>query len=183
MLSYSNLLVTVAHTLKMKVIAEAKLKTNKISTDILACLLRADLIPKCYVWGKSSRCIQQVLRHRMFLLRLQTIVKNKILILLLDNRRSVDRFKVLTISLGQRGPAIPHLNMVYIVVTSAYYYNLYMDQIGKFWGVPLTEIRKKIDDFYVVTKYVDNDDFYKGGKKEVFTNNIDDLLERVFIKA
>jgi transposase len=59
-------------------IAEAKIKTDKISADILAHLLRADLIPECYVRGKSSQRIQQVLRQRMFLVRLKTMVKNKI---------------------------------------------------------------------------------------------------------
>ena len=70
--------VKVAHPLKVKAIAEAKIKTDKISADILAHLLRADLIPECYIRNQSSRRIQQVLRQRMFLVRLQTMVKNKI---------------------------------------------------------------------------------------------------------
>jgi len=70
--------VKVAHPLKVKAIAEAKIKTDKISADILAHLLRADLIPECYVRDAKSRRIQQVLRQRMFLVKLQTMVKNKI---------------------------------------------------------------------------------------------------------
>lgn len=70
--------VKVAHPLKVKAIAEAKIKTDKISADILAHLLRADLIPECYIRDKDSQRIQQVLRQRMFLVRLQTMVKNKI---------------------------------------------------------------------------------------------------------
>jgi transposase len=70
--------VKVAHPLKVKARAEAKIKTDKISADILTHLLRADLIPECYVRSKNSQRIQQVLRQRMFLVRLQTMVKNKI---------------------------------------------------------------------------------------------------------
>lgn len=70
--------VKVAHPLKVKAIAEAKIKTDKISADILAHLLRADLIPECYVRDADSQRIQQVLRQRMFFVRLRTMVKNKI---------------------------------------------------------------------------------------------------------
>jgi len=70
--------VKVAHPLKVKAIAEAKIKTDKISADILAHLLRADLIPECYVRDNQSQRIQQVLRQRMFLVRVKTMVKNKI---------------------------------------------------------------------------------------------------------
>lgn len=47
----------------------------------------------------------------------------------------------------------------------------------------LTEIRKKIDDFCAVNKDVDKDGFNNEEKEEIFTDNLDDLLERVFIKA
>ena len=70
--------VKVAHPLKVKTIAEAKIKTDKISADILAHLLRADLIPECYVRDRENQRIQQVLRQKMFMVRLQTMVKNKI---------------------------------------------------------------------------------------------------------
>lgn len=70
--------VKVAHPLKVKAIAEAKIKTDKISADILAHLLRADLIPECYVRDADSQRIQQVLRQRMFYVRVRTMTKNKI---------------------------------------------------------------------------------------------------------
>ena len=47
----------------------------------------------------------------------------------------------------------------------------------------LTEIRKKIDDFCAVNKDVDKNVFNNEEKEEIFTDNLDDLLERVFIKA
>jgi predicted transcriptional regulator YheO len=47
----------------------------------------------------------------------------------------------------------------------------------------LIEIRRKIDDFCAVNKDVDKNIFNNEEKEEIFTDNLDDLLERVFIKA
>jgi hypothetical protein len=49
--------VTLAHPLKVKAIAEARIKTDKISADILADRLRADLLPKAYAPSKQTRDI------------------------------------------------------------------------------------------------------------------------------
>ena len=103
MFSDCDLEIKVAHPLKVKVIAEAKIKTDKISADILAHLLRVDLIPECYVRGKSSQRIQQVLRQRMFLLRLKTMVKNKIHNLIDRQEDAREQAKVLLIYLEQKG--------------------------------------------------------------------------------
>jgi len=70
--------VALAHPLKVKTIAEARIKTDKISADILADLLRADLLPKSYAPGKETRELKSVLRQRMFIVRVQTMVKNRI---------------------------------------------------------------------------------------------------------
>lgn len=78
MLSEGMTEMKVAHPLKVKAIAEAKIKTDKISADTLAHLLRADLIPECHVRGRDNQRVQQVLRQRMFLVRMQTMVKNRI---------------------------------------------------------------------------------------------------------
>ena len=47
----------------------------------------------------------------------------------------------------------------------------------------LSEVRKMIDDFSVVTKDVDKEVSNNERKEEIFTDNIDDLLERIFVKA
>lgn len=70
--------VVLAHPLKTRAIAEAKIKTDKISADILADLLRADLLPRAYVPNKYTRDVKNILRQRMFFVRLQTMVKNRI---------------------------------------------------------------------------------------------------------
>lgn len=74
--------VTLAHPLKVKAIAEAKIKTDKIDSKTLAHLLRCDLVPAAYVCSPKARIIKNLLRHRMFLVRLQTMVKNRIHVLL-----------------------------------------------------------------------------------------------------
>ena len=70
--------VALAHPLKARAIAEARIKTDKISADILCDLLRANLLPKAYVPNKETREAKNILRQRMFFVRLQTMLKNRI---------------------------------------------------------------------------------------------------------
>lgn len=70
--------VNLAHPLKVKAIADAKIKTDKIDARVLAHLLRCDLLPKAYVPSKEGRYARAVLRQRMFYVRMQTMVKNRI---------------------------------------------------------------------------------------------------------
>ncbi len=74
--------VTLAHPLKVKAIAEAKIKTDKIDSTTLAHLLRCDLVPAAYVCSPQARITKNLLRHRMFLVRVQTMVKNRIHVVL-----------------------------------------------------------------------------------------------------
>lgn len=70
--------VVLAHPAKVKVIADARIKTDKIDSETLAHLLRANLIPPAYAPSRNTRAIKRVLRQRMFLVRIQTMVKNRI---------------------------------------------------------------------------------------------------------
>lgn len=70
--------VSLAHPLKVKAIASAKIKTDKIDAKVLAHLLRADLIPMAYVPTKEAQQARNILRQRMFFVRLQTMLKNRI---------------------------------------------------------------------------------------------------------
>lgn len=70
--------VTLAHPLKVKAIAEARIKTDKIDAATLAHLLRCDLIPAAYVCSPEARLIRRLLRHRMFLVTVRTMAKNRI---------------------------------------------------------------------------------------------------------
>jgi transposase len=73
--------VYLAHPLKVRAIAEARIKTDRIDSRILAHLLRCDLIPTAYVRPKPQRTDQLVLRQRLFFVRLRTMVKNRIHVL------------------------------------------------------------------------------------------------------
>ena len=74
--------VELAHPLKVRAIAEAKIKTDKIDSHILAQLLRADLIPGAYIPGKETRSFKEMIRQRIFLVRMRTRLKNRIHVLL-----------------------------------------------------------------------------------------------------
>ena len=54
--------VKLANPLKVKAIADAKIKTDKIDATILVHLLRADLIPEAYVPKVETRKIKNILR-------------------------------------------------------------------------------------------------------------------------
>ncbi|KAB2666928.1 IS110 family transposase [Brucella tritici] len=70
--------VVLAHPLKVKAIADAKIKTDKIDATVLAHLLRADLVPEAYAPSDRARELRLALRERMFYVRLRTMVKNRI---------------------------------------------------------------------------------------------------------
>lgn len=70
--------VTLAHPLKVRAIAEAKIKTDKIDAETLAQLLRADLIPAAYIPNRETRLFKEMIRQRIFLVRMRTRLKNRI---------------------------------------------------------------------------------------------------------
>lgn len=70
--------VQLAHPLKTKAIASARIKTDRIDAKILADLGRADLVPQAYIPPREVRDLRERLRHRAFLVALQTKLKNRI---------------------------------------------------------------------------------------------------------
>lgn len=74
--------VLLAHPLKVRAIADARIKNDRLDSEMLAHLLRADLIPEAYAPSKEVRPRKRVLRQRMFLVRIRTMVKNRIRALL-----------------------------------------------------------------------------------------------------
>ena len=77
--------VILAHPGKVRAIAEARIKTDKIDSETLAHLLRADLIPQAYAPSKDIRAKKRVLRQRMFFVRVRTMLKNRIKALLVQH--------------------------------------------------------------------------------------------------
>jgi len=74
----SKIEVVLAHPQKVKAIANAQIKTDKIDSEILARLLKADMIPTAYYTPKLEREVREVIRARGSLVGLKTQVKNKI---------------------------------------------------------------------------------------------------------
>jgi transposase len=70
--------VRLAHPLKVKAIAEAKIKTDEIDSETLAHLLRADLLPESYVPPKEIRDLRELVKRRAFLVGMRTRLKNRI---------------------------------------------------------------------------------------------------------
>ena len=70
--------VVVAHPAKVKLIAEARVKTDKVDVLTLAQLLRADMLPEVWVPPQHVRDLRALLSHRRRLVSLQTTAKNRL---------------------------------------------------------------------------------------------------------
>jgi len=70
--------VILAHPLKVKAIASAKVKTDAVDSRMLAQLLMADLIPQAHLRKSDNRVKQRVIRHRAFMVVMRTRVKSRI---------------------------------------------------------------------------------------------------------
>ncbi len=70
--------VSLAHPLRVKAIAHAKVKTDKVDARILAHLLRADLVPESYAPPREIRELRELLRSRYAWTQQRTRSKNRI---------------------------------------------------------------------------------------------------------
>jgi transposase len=70
--------VELAHPMKTRIIAEARIKTDALDSEALAHLLRADLLPTSYVPPREFRELRELVRLRTYLVRERTRFKNKI---------------------------------------------------------------------------------------------------------
>ena len=77
--------MVLSHPSKTRIIAEAKIKTDKIDSKNLAKLLRADFLPQSYIPSKEIRENREVLRLRVQLGKDRTVVKNRIHAVLAKN--------------------------------------------------------------------------------------------------
>ena len=67
-----------ANPYKTRIIAEAKIKSDKLDARILADLLRPGLIYQSYVPSKEFREKRSLIRHRISLVRNRTLLQNKV---------------------------------------------------------------------------------------------------------
>jgi transposase len=68
----------VVHPAKVKLIAEARVKTDKVDVLTLAQLLRADMLPEVWVPPPHVRDLRALVSHRRRLVSLQTTAKNRL---------------------------------------------------------------------------------------------------------
>src|SRR6516162_11281053 len=73
------------HPLQCKAIASARLKNDKVDAAILAQLLRADLLPEAWIAPPPVRELRALVRHRIQLVRLRTLLRNRIHAILADH--------------------------------------------------------------------------------------------------
>jgi transposase len=70
--------VVLANPYKTRVIAESKLKNDKVDAAILADLLRADMVASSYVPEKEVRELKELIRYRQVIKGQTTATKNRI---------------------------------------------------------------------------------------------------------
>lgn len=69
--------VTLAHPLKTRAIADAKVKTDRLDANILCDLLRGNLVPASYIPTEKIRNLREIVRQRVRLIQMRTQVKNQ----------------------------------------------------------------------------------------------------------
>lgn len=67
-----------AHPLRTRAIAAARVKTDAVDARTLAYLLRADLLPESYIAPRELRDLRDLLRHRIALTQMRAALKNRV---------------------------------------------------------------------------------------------------------
>ena len=98
--------IVLAHPLKTRIIGEAKIKTDKIDSSVLAYMLKADMLPRAYVPSRDTMENKMILRARISLVRIRTQIKNKIHAIVDRNRDSYCGLENLTDIFGKTGKHI-----------------------------------------------------------------------------
>lgn len=70
--------VSIANPYKTRLIAESKLKNDRIDAKVLAELLKADYLPLSYKASDAINDARGIVRYRAYLVRMRTGVKNRI---------------------------------------------------------------------------------------------------------
>jgi transposase len=73
-----NVELTLAHATRLKAISAAKVKTDKVDSDVLALLLHANLIPRAHMISPARRGQRDLMRTRLRLVEKCTSAKNSI---------------------------------------------------------------------------------------------------------
>jgi len=134
--------IILAHPLKTRIIGEAKIKTDKIDSKVLAYMLKADMLPKAYVPSREIMENKMILRSRISLVRIRTQIKNKIHSIVDRNRDSYPGLEHLADIFGRAGRSIlkeTKINPTDYRILSGYLELI--DEIGK----KIKDLEKQID--------------------------------------
>jgi transposase len=74
-----------AHPMRTKAIASARVKTDAVDARTLAHPLRADLLAEAYIARRELRDLRDLLRHRVALTRMRSALKNRVSAVLAKN--------------------------------------------------------------------------------------------------
>lgn len=121
-----NMDVNLSHPLKTKMIADAKIKSDKIDADVLSDLLRTNFLPISYIPNQNIRALREALRHRMRLVSMRTRLKNQLRAILTKNncpdsytditgvkaRRFVDQLQLLPVFKMQCNDVLAHIDFI-----------------------------------------------------------------------
>ncbi|HPD56672.1 MAG TPA: IS110 family transposase [Smithellaceae bacterium] len=118
-----------AHPLKTRLIAEARIKTDTIDSETLAHLLRADLIPQAYAPDSETRSKKNLLRYRSSLVAMKVRIKNIIHSVLTRNHIEDIGFTSLSDKFGKQG--IAYLKAVTLRDNDTAILNDYLDLLEK----------------------------------------------------
>jgi transposase len=78
LLEEEGLDVKLAHPMKVRLIAEARIKTDAIDAHVLAQLERTGFLPQAYIPPREVRDNRELLRYRLSLVSIRTGLKNRI---------------------------------------------------------------------------------------------------------
>ena len=81
--------VKIAHPHEVKAIARAQIKTDKRDSEVLAHLLRMNMVPEVYRRSPENRQAQRVLRQRAFYVSSMTALKNRVHAFLAQQKEEV----------------------------------------------------------------------------------------------
>jgi len=70
--------VVLAHPFKTRLIADAQIKTDRLDARALATLLRGNLVATVHAPTPANRARKHVIRQRLFLVRMRTMVRNRV---------------------------------------------------------------------------------------------------------
>lgn len=141
--------VQLAHPLKTRAIAEARIKTDTIDSTILAHLLRADLIARAYTPEFETRDKRNLFRYRSSLVRMRTRLKNLVHSVIARNHIESKEFATYSNKFGKT--AVKCIRALKLKGNDTGILNKYVDLIEQF-DLRIKEVSTQI------TKTVRNDE-------------------------